>query len=105
MCNTNAFLLYAKEEAEAVSCGNNNWHSYTGETIWLGAVRRAETANSEATRWALAEIGVVEALRPADNEDGFEIVPYVYAGIDSPTIPESRDDHMRLIEIHVKGGQ
>lgn len=87
-CNTKAFLLYAKEDAETVSCGSNNWHSYTGETIWLGAVRCAEAVNSEAARRALAEIGGVEALRPADNEDGFEIVRYVYFGIDSPTVPE-----------------
>lgn len=88
-CNTKEFLLYVKEEAETVSCGSNHWYSYTGETIWLGAVRRAETVNSEAARRALAEIGVVEALRPADNEQGFEIVRYVYAGIDSLTVPES----------------
>lgn len=86
-CNTKEFLLFAKEEAEMVSCGSNNWHSYTGETIWLNAVQRAETVNLEAAGRALAEIGLVEALRPADNEDGFEVVRYVYAGIDLPTFP------------------
>lgn len=86
-CNTKEFLLYAKEEAETASCGSNNWHYYTGETVWLGAVQRAEIANSEVARRALVEIGLVEALRPADNEDGFETVRYLYVGTDLPTAP------------------
>ena len=78
-CNTREFLLNAKEEAETVSDGYNNWLSFTGESIWLDAVRRAEKVNPDVAKQALVEIGVVEALRPADNQEGFETVRYLYS--------------------------
>ena len=47
-CNTESYLLKAKEEAEAISEGSFNGYLYTGESIWLGAVRVAEAANESA---------------------------------------------------------
>jgi hypothetical protein len=78
-CNTRKFLLASKETAESVSSGSFNTCSYTGESIWLNAVRLAEELNPEAARIALAEIGSVETLRPADNGERFESITYLYA--------------------------
>jgi hypothetical protein len=77
-CNTRQFLLDKKKSAESISDGENIFWSFTGETLWLGAIDHAVAANPEATDAALAEIGFVDALRPARNTNGFETVRYVY---------------------------
>jgi len=80
-CNTKAFLLDRKESAETTSYGSNNFSSYTGESLWLRAVQYAESYNALATAAALAEIRLVETLRPAKNKEGYEVVSYVYDGL------------------------
>lgn len=92
-CNTKAYLLDLKETAESCSSGNDNGARWTGDSIWRNAVRYAEQENPEAAKQALAEIGVVEALRPADNAEGYEVVKYFYgadlapAALPNPTRP------------------
>ena len=71
-CNTKAFLLDRKEEAESVSSGSDCGFRFTGESIWLDAVETAELHNLEAAQIALGEIGLVEALRPANNAEQYE---------------------------------
>ena len=78
-CNTLEYLRGRKEEAECVSQGQSMYWSYTGETLWLDAVGHARAINPEAAQVALEEIGFVDALRPAKNPEGFEVVRYVYA--------------------------
>lgn len=78
-CNTEAYLLNAKEEGESCSHGSDNGIHYTGESIWLGAVKVAESANSTVAKAALLKIGLVEALVPdSDIEDGFAVRKYIY---------------------------
>lgn len=78
-CNTEAYLLQAKEQAETCPCGNDCGYSYTGESIWLGAVQSAESANLEAAKAILTKIGIVAALVPdASNDAGFAVRQYVY---------------------------
>jgi hypothetical protein len=77
-CNTRQFLLDGKDSAESISEGENMFSSYTGESLWLGAIDHAFAANPDMTDIALAEIGFVDALRPARNTEGFETVRYVY---------------------------
>lgn len=78
-CNTETYLLQAKEESETCSCGSDCGYHYTGESIWLGAVRVAEAANPEASKVALKKVGVVATLVPDDsNGDGFLTRQYVY---------------------------
>jgi hypothetical protein len=78
-CNTEAYLLEAKEDAESCSHGSANGYVYTGESIWLGAVRVAEAANDPVAKAVLLKIGVVDALLPdAGHADGFVTRTYVY---------------------------
>ena len=70
-CNTKAFLLYAKEEAESVSNFSGMYSSGTGVTIWEGAVRAAKYWNEESYQVILGEIGKVVALEN-DDERVFE---------------------------------
>lgn len=78
-CNTEQYLLSAKEEAETVSEGSDNGFHYTGESMWLGAVRVAEAANDVAAKAALLKICLVTALVPdASNDDGFGTRQYLY---------------------------
>lgn len=78
-CNTEEYLLSAKEDAETVSEGSSAGFYYTGESCWLGAVRAAEAANEVAAKAALLKIGLVTALVPdASNDDGFATRQYVY---------------------------
>ena len=62
-----------------MSSGSFNAYHYTGESVWLDAVRLAEEQNPEAAALALAQIGNVETLRPANNEERYEAVTYLYA--------------------------
>lgn len=78
-CNTRTYLDSAKESAEQCSHGHANGRSFTGESIWLGAVRVAEEANAEATKDSLPQIGLVSALVPDSNaKDGFAVRQYIY---------------------------
>jgi hypothetical protein len=77
-CNTRQYLLDAKEDAESFSEGRDNDIVYTGESSWLNAVRYAELVNLADAKLALAEIGVVQPLRPARNAAGYEAVQYLY---------------------------
>ncbi|MGZ4968023.1 MAG: hypothetical protein ACXV8U_02895 [Methylobacter sp.] len=78
-CNTMEYLKNAKDEAESTSEGTSMGFEYTGESIWMGAIRNAEERNPEATRESLIAIKAVDALVPANNDDGYEVVRYVYA--------------------------
>lgn len=68
-CNTLAYLLSAKEEAESVSESSSNRHYCTGVTLWEGAVEVARRANAEAAVLALRSIGKVLALYPDNTSD------------------------------------
>lgn len=78
-CNTEAYLLDAKEEGESCSHGSTNGVHYTGESMWLGAVKVAESANPTAASAALLKIGLVAPLAPdSSNDDGFVARQYIY---------------------------
>jgi len=77
-CNTQAFLERAKDDAESTISGSGMVSSYTGESLWLSAVRVAEACNPAGAVKALAAIGVVACLAPADNDDGYESRRYMY---------------------------
>lgn len=78
-CNTEAYLLSAKEDAECCSHGHDNGYNWTGESIWLCAVRVAEVANPDVAKATLARFGVVKPLVPdASNQDGFSVRQYAY---------------------------
>lgn len=66
-CNTLEYLKAAKEEAETVSHWSDMGYSGTGETIWINSLSWASSANPEAARLALAEIGPVHALVHDDS--------------------------------------
>ncbi len=83
-CNTLEYLEQAKEEAE--SCvpdsvaGSGGGFAYTGESIWLAAVRKAESLNPDGAAAALQKLGVVETLVPGDGPDGCTVHRYIYYG-------------------------
>jgi hypothetical protein len=77
-CNTREFLQDEKEHAETTSHGYCNSYRYTGESLWIGAVKHALEWNKEEAEKVLAEIGTVEALRPAHNKEGYETVQFIY---------------------------
>lgn len=78
-CNTLAYLMAAKEEAETCSEWRINSLCGTGESLWLNAVRIAEKANTEAARSALIGIGVVNTLVvDPQAEDGCRVQVYIY---------------------------
>ena len=79
-CSTLAYLQEAQEEAQTCSFFSCNAVSGTGESLWLNAVRIAQDANPEATKTALATIGLVETLVPDKLlPDGYRVVPYLYS--------------------------
>lgn len=81
-CNTEEYLLDAKENAEStvfsVSAVPGCRVERTGESTWLHAVRLAESVAPDAARAALTKISVVDTLRPGFGRDGEEVVRYVY---------------------------
>ncbi|HDR9131992.1 TPA: hypothetical protein QDA91_003117 [Burkholderia vietnamiensis] len=81
-CNTEEYLLDAKEDAEntvfSVSAVPGCRVERTGESKWLEAVRLAESVAPDAASAALAKIAVVEALRPGSGPDGEQVVRYAY---------------------------
>jgi hypothetical protein len=78
-CNTNQYLLDAKETAESLSSGASQGIYYTGESIWLHSVQVAEAENLSDAKTALSLIAQVDTLRDAQNEQGFEVVKYLYS--------------------------
>ena len=78
-CNTKQYLESAKEQAEECSDGHVNGRSFTGESIWKGAVAVAEAANPTEAAAALMEIGIVSALVPDPSKpEGYDVRQYVY---------------------------
>lgn len=83
-CNTLEYLEQAKEEAE--SCvsgsvaGSGGGFAYTGESIWLASVRKAESLNPDGAAAALRKLGVVETLVPDVGVDGCAVHRYIYCG-------------------------
>ncbi|MCL4526491.1 MAG: hypothetical protein M1492_08350 [Gammaproteobacteria bacterium] len=76
-CNTLEYLENAKEVAESCVHGRSNDVLYTGERVWLGAVKKAEIANPEGTAVALRSIGVVCTLVPDPGEKGYAVHRYI----------------------------
>lgn len=83
-CNTLEYLEHAKEEVESCVSGSVSVSSgsvaYTGEGIWLSAVRKAESLNPDGAAAALKKLGVVEALVPIDGGNGCTVQRYIYCG-------------------------
>ena len=82
-CNTLEYLEHAKEEAESCASGSiassGGGFDYTGESIWLAAVRKAESLNPDGAAAALQKLGlgVVETLVPGDGPDGCTVHRYI----------------------------
>lgn len=83
-CNTLEYLEQAKEEAESCTSGSvfvsGGSYAYTGESIWLSAVRKAESLNPDGAAAALQKLGVVETLVPIDGGNGCTVHRYIYCG-------------------------
>ncbi len=83
-CNTLGYLEQAKEEAESCVSGSVSVSggsvAYTGESIWLAAVRKAESLNPDGAAEALQKLGVVETLVPDGGTDGCTVHRYIYGG-------------------------
>lgn len=77
-CNSLAYLLLAKEEAESTAIFSNaygigSWGSGSGVTIWEAAVAIVVAENPEQAQELLNQIGRVDALR-----DDFKIKAFTY---------------------------
>jgi len=73
-CNTEQYLMSAKENAESTSSWATLWGSGTGVDLWAAGVRIAREANPEATKKALASIGPVNAaVDDEDAEDSYAV--------------------------------
>ena len=68
-CNTAVYLAEAKEEAESTLSGGNICHSYTGLSLWEGAVAWARKQNEKAALEALVALSPIAALSPSDELD------------------------------------
>lgn len=77
-CNTLEYLQHEKEESETSVAMQSLNVMITGEHVWLSAVRKAEQCNPVAVEDALRRIGLVQAMLPADNPDGYEVHRYTY---------------------------
>ena len=70
-CNTEQYLLNAKDEAESTSSFSSGHSSGTGVTIWESAVAVAKKWNEDAANIALKSVSKVTALFDDKNcEDG-----------------------------------
>lgn len=85
-CNTLVFLESAKEEAESCVDWDANGQHGTGQTLWENAVQIAQQANPEGYEQALRQIGQVDTLVPADNEQGYDIRRYIYSSAFVPAV-------------------
>jgi hypothetical protein len=83
-CNTLEYLEQAKEEAESCVSGSisvcGGSAAYTGESVWLSAVRKAESLNPSAAADALQKLGVVETLVPIEGGKSCTVHRYIYGG-------------------------
>ncbi|SMH64613.1 protein of unknown function [Acidithiobacillus ferrivorans] len=81
-CNTLEYLEQAKEEAESCTSGSvfvsGGGYAYTGESIWLSAVRKAESLNPDGAAHALQKLGVVKTLVPEAGTNGYAVHRYIY---------------------------
>lgn len=78
-CNTEQYLINAKEDAETTSAYSNLYESGTGVTIWESAVSVATQCNEQAAKAALTSIGTVAALyHDVSAEDGTRIKRFMY---------------------------
>jgi hypothetical protein len=68
-CNTREYLSDAKENGEGISYSSGWNGDWTGETMWVGAVKVAMRANPQGAPRILRQIGIVRPIidHPTDR--------------------------------------
>ena len=77
-CNSEIYLLDAKERAESTSSYSYNGYGGTGVDIWEGALKTLEELEIDVSHILKNKIKKVEALYEVDNERGYEIKEFIY---------------------------